>query len=325
VAKITLKNGITFECATDQIILDAAKQNGIAIEHSCRTGRCGVCATTVLSGDTVAMSPETSEIGDSHGELMILTCCRAPVADLELGIEDLGEIGKLQTVTLPCRIDNLDMLNEAVLELTLRLPPTANFKFVAGQYINLIGEDGLKRSYSIANSPAKDGKIILHIKCVKNGMMSDYLFNRAKKNDLLRFEGPLGTFSFRKDDSKNVVFLATGTGIAPVKSILEDLQHKNIDKNVIVIWGGRYLGDLYWRTSCISLPHQYIPVLSRELNWLGFRGYVQNALLDLELDLASTTVYACGSEFMIKDASSLLIQNGLPLDRFHSDAFVSSN
>lgn len=322
--KITLKNGIKFECARNQIILEAAKLNGIAIEHSCRTGRCGVCATTVLSGDSVALKPEISEIYNSCGELMILTCCRAPVVDLELGIEDLGDIGKLQTVTLPCKIDNLKMLNKVVLELTLRLPPTANFKFVAGQYINLTSQGGTKRSYSIASSPAKDGKIILHIKRVKNGMMSDYLFNKAKKNDLLRFEGPLGTFSFRNDNSKNVVFLATGTGIAPVKSILEDLQQKNIDKNLIVIWGGRYLEDLYWKTSCISLPHKFIPVLSRELNWVGLRGHVQNALLDLDLDLTSTTVYACGSQSMIKDASNLLIQNGLPQGQFHSDAFVSS-
>lgn len=319
--KITLVNGTVFECATDQTILDAASRSGVAIEYSCKTGRCGACAAAVLSGDTVALSQEGLTVND----LEILTCCRAPLTDVYLDVQDLGEIGKLKTVTLPCRIDEITMLAEDVIELTLRLPPTADFKFSQGQYINLIAQDGLKRSYSIANSPRDDAKISLHIKRVVNGRMSDHLFNVAKKNNLLRLEGPLGTFSFREDESENIVLVATGTGIAPVKAILEGLQQESSRRNVIVIWGGRYLSDLYWDVSSISLAHKYIPVLSREEDWSGAKGYVQKALLGLELDLMSTTVYACGSELMIKDTLSLLLENGLPKNRFHSDAFVSSN
>lgn len=323
--KVTLSNGVSFECASDQTILEAARTNEIAIEHSCRNGRCGICAAVVLEGETVALNPEDPNAGLDLASKEVLTCCRAPLSDIALDIEDLGEIGKINSRTLPCRVDALNFLAPDVVEVILRLPPDADFHFVPGQYINLIGQHGVKRSYSIANAPSADKKLSLHIKRVNGGVMSDYLFERAKVNDLMRLEGPLGTFSYRDNDSTQIVFLATGTGIAPVKALLQDLGNKGLDKDIWVIWGGRVLTDLYWDSSLNTLPHQFVPVLSRQSDWMGFSGYVQEALLDLQLDLESTTVYACGSDQMIRDASRCLVENGLPRQRFYSDAFVSSS
>lgn len=321
--KVTLSNDISFECSSDQSILDAAKSNKISIEHSCSTGRCGVCVAPLVSGRTRPIKEGIiAESEFNQGD--ILTCCSAPVTDIQLGIEDLSDMGVIPAVTLPCRISGLNLLNDDVMQVILRTPPNSGFNFLAGQYLDLIYR-GIRRSYSIGNKCRDDGKLYLNIKKVEDGEMSDYLFNHAELNNLLRFEGPLGTFSFREDLSKNIVLLATGTGIAPVKAILEYFEEINFDRNIFVIWGGRHLKDLYWNPGCLSLPLIYIPVLSRQTDWDGAKGYVQDALLALELDFTSTTVYACGSEIMIKDALSLLLDNGLPRNRFHSDAFVSSN
>lgn len=322
--RITLANGVVFQCGLEQTILDAARKSNIAIEHSCRAGRCGVCVAPVLHGETSATKPEDSLALDDYNSGKILTCCRAPVSDVFLDIEDLGDIGLIPVVTLPCRIDSLKLMNNDVMQVVLRVPPNAKFKFVAGQYINLI-DKGIRRSYSLANAARLDGKLEIQVKNVNQGLMSEYLFTRANHNDLLRLEGPLGTFSYRPDDSENIVLMATGTGIAPIKSILDSLENSPDKRNIYVVWGGRVLADLYLDFSAVGLKHTFVPVLSREKIEDVFYGYVQDAVLGLELDLKKTTVYACGSEAMIKDACDIFMRNGLSHKRFYSDAFVSSN
>ena len=321
---ISLSNGVAFECGLGETILDAARKHNIAIEHSCASGRCGICIAPVLSGKTLAIKPEETLTLESQEIGNILTCCRVPVTDVSLDVEDLGEIGNIPVRTIPCRISSLKLLNNDVLQVILRVPPNSNFKFVAGQYINLIYK-GIRRSYSIANSSRPDGKLELQVKKVEGGMMRDYLFSQATENDLLRIEGPLGTFSYRVDDSKNVILIATGTGIAPIKAIIESLGKSLDEKIIYIVWGGRVLEDLYMDLGAANFKHTFVPVLSREKIEGSYFGYVQDAVLDLGLDLKETTVYACGSEVMIKEACDVLVQNGLRRKRFYSDAFVSSN
>jgi CDP-4-dehydro-6-deoxyglucose reductase len=321
---ILLSNGVVFECGLDETVLDAARKNNIAIEHSCASGRCGVCIAPVVSGETFAIKPEESLSLDSQEMGNILTCCRVPVSDVSLDIEDLGEIGNIPVRTIPCRISSLKLLNNDVLQVILRVPPNSNFKFVAGQYINLI-DKGIRRSYSLANAGQLDGNLEIQVKRVNEGLMSEYLFTMARQNDLLRIEGPLGTFSYRVDDSRNVILMATGTGIAPIKAIIESLGKSLDEKIIYIVWGGRVLEDLYMDLGAANFKHTFVPVLSREKIEGSYFGYVQDAVLDLGLDLKETTVYACGSEVMIKDACDVLVQNGLRRKRFYSDAFVSSN
>ena len=322
--KVTLSNGVEFNCSPDQTILDAASSNSIALEHSCRTGRCGVCVAVVKAGESTSLNTEEF-IGSNDGEdLKILTCCRAPASNLWLDLHDLGAIGLLKVLTLPCRVSSLNFLADDVCCLRLRLPPNANFLFMPGQYIDVIKGD-IRRSYSIANAPRDDGQIELQIKKVVDGVLSDYFFNHAADNDLLRLEGPFGTFSYRSDKSENIVLMATGTGIAPLKALLESFGSELTDKKIFLVWGGRYESDLYLDFEKIGVEFVYIPVLSRE-SVEGFSfGYVQHAVLDIGLDLLDTTVYACGSVIMINSACELLLDNGLVPGNFHSDAFVSSN
>lgn len=322
--KIILSNGINFYCSENETILQAAKRNEIAIEHSCSSGRCGVCISPVMKGKTKPIISEENISNDQLNSGKILSCCRSPLSEVHLDISDLGEIGKLKVQTLPCRIDSIDQLNKEVMKLILRLPPSANFKYIPGQYINLIYSN-IKRSYSLANALRKDGKLELHIKKVDQGLMSSLIFSEIKENDLFRIEGPLGTFSYRDNEEKNVILLATGTGIAPIKAFIESFTDNIKNKNLYVIWGGRKKEDLYFDINSLSSKLTYMPVLSREKRNSYFYGYVQEALINLNLNLKDSSVYACGSEVMIKDAYEHLLYNGLPHNRFYSDAFVSSN
>lgn len=325
---VTLANGVSFAVGNDETILSAAGTSEITLEHSCRTGRCGVCKAKVLAGDTTVIQPEISLTKDEFDAGYVLTCCRAASSDIALDIEDLGDFTSLKPKTLPARIDSLERVSEDVIAVTLRTPPSSQLVFRAGQYIDVIGPEGIRRSYSLANAPRSDGKLRLEIRRVDGGLLSQYWFDKAKANDLLRIEGPLGTFSRRASPVKNLIFLATGTGIAPVKAMLEELA-SSTDKNsydqICVYWGGRTLTDLYWTPEFEDLQMSFIPVLSRQSDYDGRRGYVQQAVIDDGIDLSVSSVYACGSEAMIASAKALLMGAGLNEKAFYSDAFVSSS
>jgi CDP-4-dehydro-6-deoxyglucose reductase len=200
---------------------------------------------------------------------------------------------------------------------------------VSGQYVNLI-KGNLSRSYSIANKSGENSKLHFYIKKYENGLMSEYWFNQAKQNDLLRLEGPLGSFFLRKSPKKNIVFLATGTGIAPIKSILEQIENSTedySDKNFLLLVGARKQQDLFWTPEVKSnIQFKYIPVLSRaDENWTGEKGYIQDILLKQNIDLKNAQVYACGSNQMIESVKKELTKNSLPENQFYSDAFICTN
>jgi CDP-4-dehydro-6-deoxyglucose reductase len=328
VAIIHLTSGREFAVESGISLLDAASSAGIALPYSCRTGRCSTCRALVRRGQT---RPITDETGLSLEEIeagWVLTCVRTAETDVELDIEDLGEIQLPPPKTLPCRIAELEKLAPDVVRVRLRLPPTSSFSFIPGQYIDVIGANGLRRSYSLANTSHEDKLLELHIRYVNGGTMSDYWFNHAKKNDLLRLNGPLGTFFLRRCTNTDVFFLATGTGIAPVKAILESLMQMREEQqpqSITVLWGGRQPEDFYIDIAAIPGKHHYIPVISRpNETWTGAKGYVQDILLSAAPDLSNAAVYACGSDNMIQDAKKLLSNAGFPTSRFYSDAFVSS-
>jgi len=325
--EISLKNNKSFNCDDKTSILNAAKEAGILLEHSCLAARCRSCATKVIKGTSTKVIEDAvlSEEDEKNG--IILTCNALPTSNMLLDIEDLGDTDLQKSRTLPAKIDSITPITSTVIKVVLRLPPTSNFIFEAGQYVNII-KGAVKRSYSIANKYREGNIIEFYIKEYKNGVMSNYWFNEAKINDLLRIEGPLGTFFYRENESENIIFLATGTGIAPVKSILEQLNGNTVleDKRIWLFWGGRYKEDIFWNPEFINLNLKFTPVLSRsDENWEGEKGYVQDVVLKQKINLINAQVYACGSIDMIASAKRLCINNGLPEYQFYSDAFVSSN
>ncbi|MFG6486794.1 FAD-binding oxidoreductase [Roseateles sp. BYS78W] len=324
---VNISSGKSYEARPGEALLDAALRQGIAFDYSCRTGRCSSCKGRVRSGETAALHDELGLSAQDKAQGFILTCVRQACGSVELEIDDLGDVILPEAKTLPCRIQSIDRLAPDVVRVMLRLPPTFALEFLPGQYVDVIGAEGLRRSYSVANAPRADKQIELHIREVPDGAMSRYWFQQAKVNDLLRLRGPLGTFFLRGQAGKDLVLLATGTGIAPVKAILESLSSLPAEaqpRSLSVYWGGRHREDLYWQPP--DMPDlKFIPVLSRAgSDWTGRHGHVQDVMLREHTYLADTLVYACGSDAMIQGAQAQLHAAGLPDRQFHSDAFVCS-
>lgn len=326
IAKLT--DGREFHASEGTSLLDAALAAGVVLPYSCRTGRCSTCKAKVRSGSTSPLVAETGLTQEESGEGWILTCARTADSDVVLETEDLGGITLPAPRTLACRISQMERLAPDVLRVLLRLPPTAAFAFIPGQYVDVIGQTGIRRSYSLANASFADKTLELQIRAVDGGAMSEYWFGQAKVNDLLRLYGSLGTFFLRDIADIDLLFLATGTGIAPIKAMLESIAQLPAGqrpRSSTILWGGRSRQDLYMDVASIPGSHTYIPVLSRpDEAWSGATGYVQDVLLTLNRSLQESTVYACGSEAMIRSAKKVLTESGLPSKRFYSDAFVCS-
>jgi CDP-4-dehydro-6-deoxyglucose reductase len=327
--QIHLNNSGFFEADGKQTLLEAALRAKQSWPYSCQTGRCNACKCKVLSGETTARAPEIGLNEHEKIDGWVLACVRCANSNLELEAVDWGELALPPVQTLPCRIQSLTMLADDVLRVQLRLPPTSSFNFLPGQFIEVIGSQGVRRSYSLAQADNSQKILELHVRAVDGGTMSQFWFAHAKVNDLLRLHGPLGTFFLRDVSNLHLILMATGTGIAPIKAILESLPLLTTDRQpraVTVLWGGRTRPDLYMDLGQLVAKHRFIPVLSRaNADWTGPRGYVQDVLLALNLDLTQAAVYACGSPAMINSSKAKLMEAGLPPQRFYSDAFVCTS
>lgn len=326
--EIILANSKKFYCDENTTIFEAAKKEQILLEHSCLSARCRSCLVKIISGHTVNNEDELVLSVEEKQENYVLSCNAKPKSNLVLDITDLGDETFIQKMIVPAKVNSIVNLTNDILKVVLRLPPSTIFKFNPGQYVNIIKGD-IIRSYSIS-SYSSNNYLEFFIKKYDNGLMSNYWFNHVKVDDLLRLEGPLGTFFLRKPIFSNVVFLATGTGVAPVKAILESINQSNFNFKETKIWvitGARYETDIFWIPKTINkLNITFIPVLSKPgNNWNGECGYVQNVVLKLGIDLSDSQVYACGSLNMIESAKKLLIQNSLNEKQFFSDAFVETN
>ena len=320
-------SGKTFEGHGGQSILDAAEEAGNSLPYSCRTGRCSSCKCRIVGSTTLKFD----ELGLTDAEKQSgwkLTCARVPTGDVKLDINDLGDIDLPKSKVVPAKIDELTYLTRDILKLCLRVPPKSQFRFIPGQYINLIGKNGLQRSYSLASNCS--GQVLeMHVRQVQNGIMSEYLFENAKVDDLLRISGPHGTFVLRPLAESDLIFVATGTGIGPVKSMIEQIESKPADqlpRSIKILWGMRREDEIYWSPGNKLGPVDFIPVLSQAGdNWDGERGYVQDVLVRSNLITPQTYIYSCGSEAMINTIKSKALSAGLTEEKFYSDSFVASN
>lgn len=326
---ISLASGASFASDEGVSILESSFGSKVSLPYSCKTGRCSACKCKVTEGTTKLLHAETGLSEGETSEGWILSCVRTAETDLKLEVEDLGEIKLPPTKTYPCRISSIEKLASDVIRVVLRLPPSSDFNFIPGQYIDVIGPNAIRRSYSLANASITENLLELHIRSVNGGAMSDYWFNHAQINDLLRLNGPLGTFFLRPSiANRDLIFLATGTGIAPVKAMLESLLITPMDmqpKSVSVYWGGRKAEDIYFKPQNSLRDFRFIPVVSRgDSEWTGARGYVHLAAISSQSSFENTTVYACGSDAMIQSAKTAFIKVGLAENHFYSDAFVCS-
>jgi len=325
---INLSSGKKFFAQNGESLLDAARRNSLKLSYSCKTGRCSSCKCKLLCGSTDLLQEELGLTPEDKAEGWILSCVRSATSDVSLEASDLGDIDIPESRTWPCRIHEINRLADDVVQVFLRLPSSANFNFIPGQYVDIVGPNGIRRSYSLANPDFSKKLLELHIRAVDGGEMSDYWFGKAKPDDLLRLNGPQGTFFLREVVGADIIFLATGTGIAPVKAMLESmvgLPPERLPKSLTVLWGGRRVKDLYLDLTNTPLSFTFFPVLSRpSSDWDGAVGYVHDVLCKSYKSFSNAVVYACGSDAMIRSAKAKLVDAGLSDKNFHSDAFVAS-
>jgi CDP-4-dehydro-6-deoxyglucose reductase, E3 len=323
--KISINRERYFVASPDKSILESARNESLTFNHSCLSGRCSECKVKVVSG--VFEMPRTQE-GLNYEEVQegyCLSCITKPLSDMD--IEEVSFIeGVLPEVkTIPAKISLLECLSEDVMKVTLRTPPNKSLEFLAGQYLDL-SVKGIKRSYSIASTPS-DSEIELLIKNYAGGQFSNYLFNEAKVNDLLRIEGPKGTYILSKDIPQNLVFISTGTGIAPNLSLIKSILKKGLKQGsqVTLIHGQRTAKEHIYSLEESLNEIEIIKCTSRESVEGYVQGYVQDALKGLDLNLQNTLIFACGNPKMIKELKSQMITMGLEEKNFKSDVFVPSN
>ncbi|MDR3087720.1 MAG: CDP-6-deoxy-delta-3,4-glucoseen reductase [Azoarcus sp.] len=323
--------GQTFTATSDRSVLDAALDAGLALPHGCRTGVCGACKARIIRGeaDLGAYAEHALSVAEREAGHALLCCARAR-SDLVIEAKLEQEAGS-QPKKLPCRVKQLERLAEDVMRVELQLPATESFSFRAGQYIDILLDDGLRRSFSIANPPSKEGCFELHIRLIPGGHFTPHVFGDMKPRDILRIEGPFGSFWLREGSDKPIVMIGGGTGFAPLKGLVEHAIHIGLNRPIALYWGARAPGGLYLHEMAQSwqsvLPgFRYIPVISAPHpgdGWTGRRGLVHEAVLADFADLSGHEVYACGAPPMIEAArDSFMRSRGLPADAFYADAFT---
>ena len=314
-------------------------RQGIGLPYGCRNGACGACKGVLRSGTLEYGEYQERALHDSEKAAgKALTCCTRPLGDLVFEVRELAGAKDLDIRTLPCRVEKVERPADDVAILYLKLPAGERLQFLAGQYIDMLVKDKdsgatRRRSFSMANAPHDDRFLELHVRKTPGGAFSRFVFDEMKERAILRFEGPLGTFYLRDDSDKPYIFVAGGTGFAPVKAQIEHLFHHGEDRPIVLYWGARSRKDLYLHDLPLAWArdHQafsYIPVLSDALPedaWQGRAGLVRQAVLDDFADLSGYQVYACGAPAMTDIARQTFVeQRGLPEDEFYCDAFTPS-
>ncbi len=305
---------------------------GIGLPYGCKNGACSSCKGKVVSGSVSHKAHQRralSEEEEAGG--MSLFCCAVPHSDLVLEAREVAGSGDYPIKKMPTRVNALEKMAPDVMVLTLQLPANETFQYKAGQYLEFLLRDGKRRAYSIATAP-DGGPITLHIRHMPGGLFTDQVFSTMKERDILRFEGPLGTFFVRDDSDKPMVLLASGTGFAPIKAIVEHERASGSQRPMTLYWGGRRPQDLYMDALCRQWAQEipnfsYVPVVSDALpeeNWSGRTGFVHQAVIDDLPDMSGHQVYACGAPIVVESAKRDFVKLcKLPQDEFFADAFTS--
>lgn len=333
--QITIKpSEHSFDCADGDTVLAAALAADLTLPYGCRNGACGTCKGRILAGSVdYGAYQATTLTADDKALGLALFCVAKPLTDLVIEVKEVRRAGDIPIRRLPCRVEAIERPAADVAIVRLKLPANERLQYLAGQYLDLLLKDGRRRSFSMATAPHDDALLELHIRLVPGGWFTTQLFTEFKGREILRFEGPLGSFYLREDSDKPIILVAGGTGFAPIKAIVEHALHHRLDarRPMVLYWGVRtrkdlYLAELPGRWQQASANFTFIPVLSDAQpgdDWPGRTGLVHQAVLDDFASLAGYQVYACGAPPMIDAARAAFTgQRGLPPDEFFSDSFT---
>jgi CDP-4-dehydro-6-deoxyglucose reductase len=322
--------GLEYECAPDETLLAAALRHGYTIPHSCSSGRCGTCKVRVLEGDVERSGPADCALTEEEAKEGLALLCqsraRSPVT-VELNM--IEETAHIPVRRIMGRVQGLERVASDVMRITLALPKDDEVAFAAGQHVNVVLGPRVRRCVSLANRPGEPGVLELHLKNY-GGVLSHHVFEKMKVGDLLRMEGPLGIFAVRRRTEKPIIFAASGTGFAPIKSMVEMLIQEGSKRPVAFYWAGRRPADLYMDELARGWEQRaglrYVPVLAApepEDNWQGRVGFVQDAIAEDYPDLSGHEVYVCGAPIVIESARRVLTER-CGLRDFYTDEFKKS-
>jgi CDP-4-dehydro-6-deoxyglucose reductase len=329
-------SGRSFSVERDEPILQAAIRQGVGLPYGCKDGACGSCKSRLLEGRVIHGAHQHKALSlEEEAAGYTLTCSAAAQSDVVIEARTVPGAGEFAVRKMPSRVTTIERPAPDVAVVKMQLPANDPLRYHAGQYIEFILRDGSRRSYSMANAPHTQGDkpfVELHIRHMPGGKFTDQVFTTMKEKDILRMEGPFGSFFLREDSAKPMVLLASGTGFAPIKAIIEHLQWKGVTRPAVLYWGCRSKADLYlhdWAEAMAArMPNlRYIPVLSEpkpEDAWTGRTGFVHRAVMQDIADLSGHQVYACGAPIMVESAQrDLVALCGLPEEEFLADSFTS--
>jgi len=334
---VTVKpSGRSFSVETDEPLLQAAIRQGVGLPYGCKDGACGSCKSRLLEGQVVHGTHQSRALSsDEEAAGLILTCCAMPQGDVVIEARSVPGAGQFAVRKMPSRVTAIHRAAPDVVILQMQLPANDPLRYHAGQYIEFILQDGTRRSYSMANAPhslTDKPTIELHVRHMPGGRFTDHVFSRLKEKDILRIEGPYGSFFLREDSGKPIVLLASGTGFAPIKALIEHMEFKGIERPTVLYWGCRSRADLYLHDWAVDAAGRlrnlrYVPVLSEpraDDAWTGRTGLVHKAVMVDLPDLSGHQVYACGTPLMVESAQRDFVADcRLQPEEFFADSFTS--
>jgi CDP-4-dehydro-6-deoxyglucose reductase len=331
VPTVTLtSSGKRFDAETDETVLEAAQRAGIALPYSCRGGVCGSCKATLVEGDCAYPRNPPMALSASESEHHAILLCQAvPQGDIAIRAREIASVEDIPHRRVETEVVERRLLAPDVVGIWLRPLQGDRLNWLPGQYLDVILEDGKHRPFSIASGPRRDGLIELHVRHVPGGGFTSWVYESLKVGDRLAIEAPLGTFVPREDSERPMLFMAGGTGFAPVKAIVEHFIALGTRRPMHIYWGARIAADLYLldlaRSWASKVPNiTFTPVLSDpdEAQAGGLReGLVHNALLADHPDLTGVELYMSGPPAMIAAGRDFFVEAGLPEDRLYFDSF----
>lgn len=318
---------VRFDCAEGETVLDAAERAGYSIPYSCRKGVCSTCEGGITSG-TARVRGQGVCTGPAQG---VRLCQARPETDLEIDPVRLRKIAPVARKVLQAKVRTINRPAADVAVIRLRFPNGVRADFKAGQYLRVQMPDGDSRNYSMANPPQQNDGLELHIRHVPGGKFSETILAGLGKGSVLTVELPYGEFTVDDASQAPAILLATGTGFAPLRAIVEDHIRRGAPRPMHLYWGANTAADLYELAQAESWAaahdwFDFTPVVSRpDSGWTGRTGFVHCAVLEDFPDLSGHEVYACGAPVMIDAAiADFGREGGLGSERFHSDAFVAT-
>ncbi len=297
-------------------ILDAALRAGVSLRYGCSNGNCGLCKGRVASGKTLPVRHHDYVFSDAEkNQGYVLLCSHTAVSDLEIEAEEIGGARDIPRQQIAARVKKIDRLGDDMALLHLQTPRTKRLQFLAGQSVTLETGNGAEAEYPVASCPCDDRNLQFHVRRIPGERLADYVFRKLKNGDIVSLAGPQGDFTLREDSPHSLLFLAYGSGFAPVKSLIEHAMARDTAETLHLYWlagkDGHYLNNLCRAWADALDNFQYTP-LAAEASKTG--AALKQVGKD-HLDLAGFDVYAAGPAPFLTAVRKFLRDHKFPEDR----------